>query len=205
MVIGMPTSQTPPSSTPASPVLEGAALAFAEATANPPYPFDLSVSEGRKTVDQAQDGDFPDPAAARQDLTIAGGPTGEVQLSIYHPRRGRDCLRQLQPLPGSQVRTAIEQIYAVLQWIVSNGADHALDPSRIAVAGDSVGGNMTAAVTILAKRLRYLSSVQRYDPRLCHAQCLARHARRQGRYRPGRRVPPRHPVGQIADGAAKLA
>jgi hypothetical protein len=54
--------------------------------------------------------------------------------------------------PEAKYPTAIEEIYAALEWIVTNGADHDLDPGRIAVAGDSVGGNMTAAVTILAKR-----------------------------------------------------
>ena len=82
MVGDMTTSQTPQ---PVTPVLEGAAQAFADATANPPYLFDLSISDGRKTVDQTQDGDFPDPAATREDLTIAGGPTGQVQITIYRP------------------------------------------------------------------------------------------------------------------------
>jgi acetyl esterase len=188
MLAGMTTSQTPQSSTPAAPVLEAAALAFAEATANPPYLFDLPVSDGRKTVDQAQDGDFPDPAATRQDLTIAGGPTGEVQISVYRPagetgvlpvvvythgagwvfgdvhthdRLVRELTTRAEAAtvfvsyslsPEASYPTAIEQIYAVVEWIVSHGADHDLDPSRIAVAGDSVGGNMTAAVTIMAKR-----------------------------------------------------
>ena len=48
--------------------------------------------------------------------------------------------------------TALEEIYAALQWIAQHGAEHGLDPSRIAVAGDSVGGNMTAALTIRAKQ-----------------------------------------------------
>jgi hypothetical protein len=43
--------------TPEASVLEDAAQAFVEATANPPYLFDLPVEEGRKTVDTAQDGD----------------------------------------------------------------------------------------------------------------------------------------------------
>ncbi len=41
---------------------------------------------------------------------------------------------------------AIEQGYATAQWIVAEGASHDLDASRIAVAGESVGGDMTAAV-----------------------------------------------------------
>jgi len=58
----MTTDPTSPTGAPGAPVLEEAAQAFADATANPPYLFDLSISEGRKTVDQAQDGDFPDLA-----------------------------------------------------------------------------------------------------------------------------------------------
>jgi acetyl esterase len=54
--------------------------------------------------------------------------------------------------PEAKYPTAIEEIYAALQWISEHGAEHDLDPARIAVAGDSVGGNMTAATTILAKR-----------------------------------------------------
>src|ERR1035441_3200281 len=68
-----------------SPVLEEAAQAFADATAEPPYLFDLSVEDGRRTVDSTQDGDFPDPAATRQDLTVPGGPTGEVSITVYRP------------------------------------------------------------------------------------------------------------------------
>jgi acetyl esterase len=46
---------------------------------------------------------------------------------------------------------AIEEGYAVLQWISDKGAAHGLDPNRIAIAGDSVGGNMSAALALLAK------------------------------------------------------
>jgi acetyl esterase/lipase len=45
----------------------------------------------------------------------------------------------------------IEENYAVLSWVRDHGAEKDLDGSRIAVAGDSVGGNMTAALTLLAK------------------------------------------------------
>lgn len=46
---------------------------------------------------------------------------------------------------------AIEQAYAAARWIVAEGAGHGLDADRLAVAGDSVGGNMSAALTLLAK------------------------------------------------------
>ncbi|NJP88619.1 alpha/beta hydrolase [Nonomuraea sp. FMUSA5-5] len=54
--------------------------------------------------------------------------------------------------PEARYPVAIEQAYATAQWIVKEGAAEGLDASRLAVAGDSVGGNMTAALTIMAKR-----------------------------------------------------
>ncbi|GAA1280794.1 hypothetical protein Psi02_67000 [Planotetraspora silvatica] len=54
--------------------------------------------------------------------------------------------------PEARYPVAIEQAYATAQWITRHGAKEGLDASRLAVAGDSVGGNMTAALTILAKR-----------------------------------------------------
>src|SRR5690606_28242628 len=53
--------------------------------------------------------------------------------------------------PEAQYPVAIEQVYATVQWVARYGAELGLDGSRLAVAGDSVGGNMTAAVTLLAK------------------------------------------------------
>jgi acetyl esterase/lipase len=46
---------------------------------------------------------------------------------------------------------AIEQGYATAQWITREGATRDLDGGRIAVAGDSVGGDMTAALRLMAK------------------------------------------------------
>ena len=53
--------------------------------------------------------------------------------------------------PEARYPVAIEQGYATAQWIVREGAANQLDPNRIAVAGDSVGGNMTAALTLMAQ------------------------------------------------------
>jgi acetyl esterase len=54
--------------------------------------------------------------------------------------------------PEAQYPVAIEQAYATGRWIAHNGSTMGLDASRLAIAGDSVGGNMTAAVAILAKQ-----------------------------------------------------
>jgi acetyl esterase len=54
--------------------------------------------------------------------------------------------------PEAQYPTAIEESYAVLEWVADHGAEKNLDASRIAIAGDSVGGNMSAALTLMAKQ-----------------------------------------------------
>ena len=54
--------------------------------------------------------------------------------------------------PEAKYPTALEQAYAVAQWIVQRGTDHHLKGERLAIAGDSVGGNLAAAVTLLAKQ-----------------------------------------------------
>ena len=53
--------------------------------------------------------------------------------------------------PEARYPAAIEQNYTTARWIIENGAARGLDTSRIAVAGDSVGGNMAAALTLQAK------------------------------------------------------
>ncbi|MDQ1697861.1 MAG: acetyl esterase [Frankiaceae bacterium] len=53
--------------------------------------------------------------------------------------------------PEARYPVAIEQSYAVAKWVVENGAAKGLDADRFAVAGDSVGGNMAAALTLMAK------------------------------------------------------
>lgn len=52
--------------------------------------------------------------------------------------------------PEAHYPVAIEQGYATAQWIVDKGRVQQLDPERIAVAGDSVGGGMTAALALMA-------------------------------------------------------
>ncbi len=56
------------------------------------------------------------------------------------------------PSPEARYPTAIEEIYSVLEWVAQHGAEQDLDGARVAVAGDSVGGNMTAALTLMAKQ-----------------------------------------------------
>ncbi|MER7923390.1 alpha/beta hydrolase [Streptomyces sp. NPDC096057] len=174
-------------STAPRPVLEPAAQAFVEATANPPYLFDLAPAEGRKAVDEVQSGEIAKPAVDEEWITVPGGPTGQVRTRIVRPAGVTGTLpviiyihgagwvfgnahthdRLVRELavgahaavvfpeydlsPEARYPVAIEQNYTVARWVVEQGASKDLDPARIAVAGDSVGGNMTAALTLMAK------------------------------------------------------
>jgi acetyl esterase/lipase len=53
--------------------------------------------------------------------------------------------------PEAPYPTALRQARAVARWVVDHGRGHGLDATRMAVAGDSAGGNLAAALTLLAK------------------------------------------------------
>src|SRR5208282_485520 len=56
--------------------------------------------------------------------------------------------------PEAGYPVAIEQAYAASCYAIDHSADLRIDPSRLAVAGDSVGGNMAAALTLMARQRR---------------------------------------------------
>ncbi|HEY0474515.1 MAG TPA: alpha/beta hydrolase [Kribbella sp.] len=164
-------------------VLEPAAQAFADATAVPPFLFQLPPADGRKAVDEVQTTDYPKPAVDEEWITAAdgtrarivrpAGSTGALPVVLYihgagwvfgdahtHDRLVRELavgagaavvFPEYDLSPEARYPHALEQNYAVARWIVASGKDHDLDTDRLAIAGDSVGGNMAAAVTLLAK------------------------------------------------------
>jgi len=56
--------------------------------------------------------------------------------------------------PEARYPVAIEQVYAVTKYLVEHGEDFGIDPARLAIVGDCMGGNIAAAVTLLAKERR---------------------------------------------------
>jgi acetyl esterase len=56
--------------------------------------------------------------------------------------------------PEARYPVAIEEAYGATRYVADHGASLNLDGSRLAVAGDGSGGNVAAAVTLMAKERR---------------------------------------------------
>jgi acetyl esterase len=54
--------------------------------------------------------------------------------------------------PDAYYPVANEQAYAATKWVAEHGAEISVDASRIAVAGESAGGNMSTAVCMMARQ-----------------------------------------------------
>jgi acetyl esterase len=171
-----------------TPTLEPAAEAFADATSKPPFLFDLPPAEGRMAVDEVQSGPISKPDVDIEDITVEGGPTGQVPVRIMRPKGATGRLPVILYIHGAgwvfgnagthdrlvrelavgagaaavfpeyslspevKYPVALEECYAVVKWLAEGAAGKGLDPSRVAVCGDSVGGNLAAATAILAKQ-----------------------------------------------------
>ncbi|MFD1990307.1 alpha/beta hydrolase [Paenibacillus nicotianae] len=167
--------------------LEPAAQKFADDNSKPPFLSDLGPEKGRETVDEVQSGEVYKPEVDIEELSIAGGPSGEVSVRILRPKNAPETLPVLVYIHGAgwvfgnahthdrlsrelatgaevavvfvnyslspehKYPTAIEEIYAVVEWIAKEGSTKGLDASKLYVGGDSVGGNMTAAITLMSK------------------------------------------------------
>ncbi len=55
------------------------------------------------------------------------------------------------PSPEAHYPMAIQQAYAATKWVAENGSQIHVDGRRLAVVGNSVGGNMAAVVSLMAK------------------------------------------------------
>ena len=74
-------------SQPVTPVLEPAAQAFADANSTPPFLYQLAPEKGREIAVAVQTDPPPVlPEADVEDLTVPGGPTGEVRVRIVRPK-----------------------------------------------------------------------------------------------------------------------
>ncbi|WP_153797166.1 alpha/beta hydrolase [Foetidibacter luteolus] len=83
-------------------------------------------------------GDFPTHKRFVRDLVVH---SGAVAVFVEYTRS-----------PEAKYPTAINEAFAATKWVKANGAEINVDSSRLAIAGNSVGGNMTAAVGLMANK-----------------------------------------------------
>lgn len=82
-------------------------------------------------------GDFPTHERLVRDLVAGSGATA--------------VFVNYSPSPEAHYPVAINQIYAATKWVAAHGKEIGVDGSRLAIAGNSVGGDMSAAVSLMAK------------------------------------------------------
>jgi acetyl esterase len=168
-------------------VLEPAAQELADATAQPPFLYELGPDRARKVLDDIQAAPVSQPDVQEKWITVPAdvgdvavrivrpaGSSGPLPVILYvhgggwvlgnagtHDRLVRElavgadaavAFVEYDRSPEARHPVAIEQAYATARWITQHGRSAGLDSARIAVAGDSVGGNMATVLAILARQ-----------------------------------------------------
>lgn len=82
-------------------------------------------------------GDYPTHRRLVKDLVVASGA-----VAVFP---------DYTPSPEAHYPVAINQIYAVTKWVSEHGNEIGVNGKNLAVVGNSVGGNMTASVVLMAK------------------------------------------------------
>lgn len=82
-------------------------------------------------------GDYPTHKRMVRDLVVRSGAVG--------------VFVNYTPSPEARFPTAINEIYAATKWVAAHGDEIQVDGKRLAVVGNSVGGNMTAVTALKAK------------------------------------------------------
>ena len=82
-------------------------------------------------------GDFPTHKRMIRDMVVE---SGAVAVYVGYT-----------PSPEAHYPVAINQAYAATKWVAEHGKEIGVDGKRLAVAGNSVGGNMATVVALMAK------------------------------------------------------
>ena len=82
-------------------------------------------------------GNFQNHQRLLRDLVVRSGQVG--------------VFVEYTPLPQAKFSTQLDESYVALQWVAAHAGEFGADGTRIAIVGNSVGGNMTAAITLMAK------------------------------------------------------
>jgi acetyl esterase/lipase len=82
-------------------------------------------------------GDFPTHERLVRDLVV---DSGAAAIFVHYTRS-----------PEAQYGVAINQAYAATKWVAERGKEINVDGSRLAVVGNSAGGNIATVVCLMAK------------------------------------------------------
>ena len=82
-------------------------------------------------------GDFPTHKRFVRDLVVE---SGAAAVFVEYTRS-----------PEAAYPVAINEAYAATKWVAANGKEINVDGGRLAIVGNSVGGNMTAVIAQMAK------------------------------------------------------
>ena len=82
-------------------------------------------------------GDFPTHQRIVRDIVVASGAAA--------------VFVNYTPSPEAHYPVAVNQAYAATKWVAEHGSEINVDRKNLAVAGNSVGGNMAAVVALMAK------------------------------------------------------
>ena len=82
-------------------------------------------------------GDYPTHQRMVRDLVVL---SGFAAVFVNYTRT-----------PDAQYPQAIDEIYAATKWVAQHGEEIGVDGKNLAIVGNSVGGNMTAVTTLMAK------------------------------------------------------
>jgi acetyl esterase len=82
-------------------------------------------------------GDYPTHERFVRDLVV---DTGYAAVFVNYT-----------PSPEAHYPTAINEAFAATKWVALHGGEINVDPNRLAIVGNSVGGNMTAVIALMAK------------------------------------------------------
>jgi acetyl esterase/lipase len=82
-------------------------------------------------------GDYPTHRRLVRDLVVSSGA-----VAVFP---------DYTPSPEARYPLAINQIYAATQWVAEHGAEIGVEGTNLAVVGNSVGGNMSAVIALMAK------------------------------------------------------
>src|SRR5215472_11672726 len=124
--------------TTASPiVLEPAAQQVADAFSKPPFLYEMTPADARKVLEDAQSGPVSKLPVDEEWITVPA-QVGDARVRVIKPQGVTGALPVIVYMHGGG-------------WILGNAATQGLDASRMAVAGESVGGDMSAALALMAK------------------------------------------------------